>query len=304
MEIEKIDFYYFSGTGNTILVVEKMEETFKKNGVDVELHPIEESDPNKVKLQHTLGLAFPVAGLSTYPFVWEFIESLPPADGTPIFMVDTLAGYSGGIVGPLHNKLKKKGYDPQGACEIIMPSNIFYIQSAGTRSKLIVKGINKAEKYAQALVDGQARWGSFPIFPQILYTLGISLMSLWELKSQQKWFGFRAKKSSCNQCGICAQICPLNNIEMREYPVYKCKCQFCMRCVSFCPQNAIPCNVNYKGKTHRAVKVKKFIKDDRSIINDVIEADTIHDFDMSYKDGKHKVEDLKVGIRLQNKDNK
>lgn len=260
MKMEKVDFYYFSGTGNTFLVVEKMEKTFEKNGFDVELHRIEKSDPKKVNLHHILGLAFPVAGLSTYPFVWDFIESLPSTDGTPIFMVDTLAGYSGGMVGPLHNKLKKRGYEPIGACEIKMPMNIFYIQSDESRSKLIGKGIKKAEKYAQALVDGQANWGSFPVIPSVLCTLSRSLMSSWEWKSQQKWFGFHAEKSECNHCGICEQICPLNNIEMREYPVYKCKCQFCMRCVSFCPQNAIPCKVNYKGKTHRAVKAKAFLK--------------------------------------------
>lgn len=264
---ENIDFHYFSGTGNTLLVVEKMEETFKKNGCQVKLYRIEESDPEKVNLQHTLGLAFPVAGLSTYPFVWEFIESLPPASGTQVFMVDTLGAYSGGIVGPLHNKLKNKGYTPKGACEIIMPVNIFYIQSDETRKELIEKGIRKAENYAQAIVDGRATWGSFPMLPNVLCTLGRSLMSAWEWKSQQKWFGFQAEKSKCNQCGICAQICPLNNIEMKEYPTYQCKCQFCMRCVSFCPQNAIPCKVNYKGKTHSAVKVNKFLdKDTKTLL--------------------------------------
>lgn len=30
---DAIDFYYFSGTGNTLLVVKKMCDTFKKNGV-------------------------------------------------------------------------------------------------------------------------------------------------------------------------------------------------------------------------------------------------------------------------------
>lgn len=260
MKAKNIDFYYFSGTGNTLLVVEKMEETFKKNGADVELYRIEESDPEKVNLQHTLGLAFPVASFSTYPFVWEFMESLPPASGTPVFMVDTLGAYSGGIVGPLHNKLKKKGYKPTGACEIIMPWNIFYIQSDETRKELIENGIKKAEIYAQALIDGKTNWGSFPVLPNVLCSLARSLMSSWEWKSQQKWLAFQAGKFKCNQCGICAQICPLNNIEMKEYPTYKCKCQFCMRCVSFCPNDAIPCKVNYKGKTHSAVKVNKFLK--------------------------------------------
>lgn len=46
-------------------------------------------------------MGFPVAVLSTYPFVWNFITSLASAFGTEIFMVDTLGGFSGGIVGPV-----------------------------------------------------------------------------------------------------------------------------------------------------------------------------------------------------------
>lgn len=261
MKIKAVDFYYFSGTGNTLLAVEKMAETFQKNNVNVKLHPIERPDPAEINLNHTIGLAFPVAGLSTYPFVWKFLDSLPEANGTSVFMMDTLGEYSGGIVGPLHKKLKKKGYNLFGACEIIMPWNIFYIQSEKAKRRRTGKGLKKAEKYAQALVDDNAKWGNFPLFPDILYKFGISLMSLWELKSQQKWFGFRVKKSKCNQCGICADICPLNNIEMKKYPVYRYKCQFCMRCASLCPNNAIPCKFNYKGKTHHAVKVKKFLNE-------------------------------------------
>lgn len=255
-----IDFYYFSGTGNTLLVVKKMAETFEKNGIKVKLFQIEDSDPKELNLKNTLGLAFPVAGLSTYPFVWKFIESIPETSDTQIFMVDTLASYSGGIIGPLNKRLVNKGYKLIGAREIIMPPNIFYIQKDKSCKKKVHKGLKKAEKYAEELLEGKTKWGRVPILSDFLYGLGIALMRLWELKSQQKWFGFKAKKSKCNQCGICAEICPLNNIEMKEYPVYKCRCQFCMRCVSFCPQKAIPCKINYKGKTHSSVKLKEFLK--------------------------------------------
>ena len=45
MVTDMIDFYYFSGTGNTLLVVEKMRDVFKKNGINVNLNRIEESKP-------------------------------------------------------------------------------------------------------------------------------------------------------------------------------------------------------------------------------------------------------------------
>lgn len=256
-----VDFYYFSGTGNTLLVVKKIKKVMMEAGLEVKLYKIENSRPEEINHKHTLGIAFPVAGLSTYPFVWDFIESMPPANGTEIFMVDTLAGYSGGLIGPLRKKLEKKGYRPIGAREIIMPPNIFYIQKGQSCQNKIDKGLEKSEKYAKEILDGKSHWGRFPILPDLLLIFSLSLMRLWELKSQQKWFGFRTKRSKCTKCGICAQICPLNNIEIKGYPVYKCKCQFCMRCVSFCPQNAIPCKVNYKGETHQAVKIQEFLKE-------------------------------------------
>ena len=70
-----IDFYYFSGTGNTLLVVKNMQETFQENGIQVNLHKIEESNPEDINLNHTIGLGFPIAELSTYNFVWKFIKA-------------------------------------------------------------------------------------------------------------------------------------------------------------------------------------------------------------------------------------
>lgn len=159
-----IDFYYFSGTGNTLLVVKKMKDIFTENGVPVNLHKIEKSKPEDVNLNHTLGLGFPIAELSTYNFVWKFIRALPETDqDTEIFMVDTLAGFSGGIVGPVHEIVRKKGYNPIGVEEIVMPPNIFYIQDGKTCNEKVQRGMMKAERYALDIVSGRSKWGRVPL---------------------------------------------------------------------------------------------------------------------------------------------
>jgi len=108
MDLKNIDLYFFSGTGNTFLAVKKMQKTFEKNGINVNLYRIEDSDPEKVNLDHTIGLGFPIAELSTYDFVWKFMKSLPQTNGTEIFMVDTLAGFSGGLLAHFEKLLKRK----------------------------------------------------------------------------------------------------------------------------------------------------------------------------------------------------
>ncbi len=262
MSSDTIDFYYFSGTGNTLLVVKKMRDTFEEKGVDVNLHKIEESDPKEVNLEHVIGLAFPVAVLSTYPFVWDFIKSMPHANGTRIFMVDTLGGFSGGIVGPLREIVIKKGYFPIGAMEIQMPPNIFYIQDEDTNQNKIQKGLLKAKKYAWDLINGKAKWDRHPIFSDAVYLFSMGALKLTEIDLHQKYFLFKADEEKCDKCRICVGLCPTQNIKMEpeEFPVHGLNCQYCMRCVSFCPKQAIPCKFNYNGKVYRAVDVLDFYK--------------------------------------------
>lgn len=261
MKMETIDFYYFSGTGNTYLVVKKMCETFQKSGIEANMYKIENSNHEDINLNHIIGLGFPIAELSTYEFVWDFINALPQTNGTEIFMVDTLGGFSGGIVGPVKKIVEKKGYKPIGACEIIMPPNIFYIQDEETCKKKIRKGLRKAEKYAKALIKGKAKWGRIPVLSDTVYYTSLLGLKVTETNLNQKLLYLHPDKEKCNKCGTCVDLCPINNIRMEdgEYPKNLMHCQYCLRCVSFCPKRAIKCPINYKGKTYRAIKAKELL---------------------------------------------
>ncbi|MGB9980056.1 EFR1 family ferrodoxin [Methanobacterium sp.] len=259
--MKDVDFYYFSGTGNTYLVVKKMCETFQKCGIEANMFKIEDSNPEDIDLEHTIGLGFPIAELSTYEFVWDFIKALPEADQTKIFMVDTLAGISGGIVGPVRKIIKEKGYEPIGACEIVMPPNVFFIQDKEDNEKKIKKGLKKAKKYAKALINGKAKWKKDPgLYKAIYYTSMIGL-KITETHLSQKMVHLTPDKEKCNKCRTCIELCPINNIEMKEgeYPENLMHCQYCLRCVSFCPKKAIPAKFNYKNKTYHAVKAKELL---------------------------------------------
>jgi ferredoxin len=259
MKIKQVQFYYFSGTGNTFLVVKQIQKVLEELGVEVELHRIEESSPADIDVSKTIGVGFPVAILSTYPLVWNFIENLPMAQGTEIFMVDTMGGFSGGIVGPIHRKVKKRGYNPIGACEIVMPSNIFYIQDQATANRKIKKGLQNADEYARSLMEGKTTWGRVPLISDFIYLLSMMSWKLTAWKPHQRYLKFNSLDEKCDQCRICADLCPASNIIMDSYPVTGNQCNYCLRCVSFCPTGAIPCFFNYKGKTYRAVKVKDLL---------------------------------------------
>ncbi len=54
---------------------------------------------------------------------------------------------------------------------------------------------------------------------------------------------------SCTGCGACVQLCPVNNIMLREgKPVWQGRCVHCMACICGCPQKAIEYGKKSVGK--------------------------------------------------------
>ena len=47
-------------------------------------------------------------------------------------------------------------------------------------------------------------------------------------------------EDTCTSCGICAGVCPVQNIVMEnQRPKWKHRCQQCLACIHFCPEQAI-----------------------------------------------------------------
>ena len=44
---------------------------------------------------------------------------------------------------------------------------------------------------------------------------------------------------SCIRCGICARVCPANNITVTDKVTFSDRCEVCYACLHNCPQKAI-----------------------------------------------------------------
>ncbi len=254
--MKSVAIYYFTGTGNTLRVVREMAGVFSERHIPTDLFPIERSDPRAVRLDGALGLAFPVAAQSTYPLVWRFIEGLPRAEGTGVFMADTLAGFSGGIVGPLKRTLISKGYRPLGAVEIIMPSNFFPgKRDPAQEAKTVAAGLAAARRFAESLTEGKGRWGRIPLLSDLICLISRSSL-LWN--QLRRFFPLAVDAARCTRCGVCARICPTGNIALQDLPVYAGRCELCMRCLSFCPASAISVP-GKKCEIYRAAELREIL---------------------------------------------
>ncbi len=236
---QDVDIYFFSGTGNTYLAVRHLADALGAGGRNVNVFHIETVSDVVAVDNRVVGVAFPVAAQGTYPLVWDFINSLPEGNDTEVFMLDTLAGFSGGIVEPLGDIFRKKGYTLLGAIEIIMPSN-FLRRRAGTDDDyvLLEKGCQQARAFAAKLVEGSSCWPEnnfrakfFYLVNKVLYGCGLFGVV----------FSPRVKRQECVSCGLCARFCPVGAIGLDENGKAKIGggCQACMRCFGLCQHGAI-----------------------------------------------------------------
>ncbi len=236
-----------------------MADVFEQNGIKVRLHRIEKTDPASISSGGIIGLGFPVAAQGTFKFLWDFFENMPRSNGTPVFMVDTLSDFSGGIVGPLRKILQKKGYLPIGAKEIRMPSDIPVTELDRDKTeKKFQKGLEEAEKYALELINGQSKWGRIPVLSDVMAAASRSEKT-WQLMRKVIWW--RVNPQKCVKCRLCVHLCPVSNIKWNNFPEYGDSCYLCMRCFAFCPTDAIePVSKWYPLKKYRAIKASDILK--------------------------------------------
>jgi ferredoxin len=232
-----IEFCYFSGTGNTALAAARMAAVFQAHGLEVRLHPIEDTDPASLPSSRILGIACPAAAFTTYPLVWRFLRNLRPGGGRGAFLLVTMGGMTMGLVGPVKRLLGRKGYAPLGACRLVMPNNFLLKVCDPVKDRaLIEKALGKADRFAQALFDGRGRWTLIPGWPDLIAAL---IANDRPFASMRKKLVLTVDRQKCTRCGLCISQCPVSNIRMADGPAFADRCELCMRCHAVCPVNAI-----------------------------------------------------------------
>jgi len=258
--------YWFSGSGNSLLICKTIKEELIEKGFTVEMKPMDKNDPATIDTSMINGFVVPVYEQGLCPLVWNFLKGLPTSNKSPVFFVDTLMAYSGGVKGPVKKILKKKGYKPLGAIEIIMPNN--YYKRADKKEKdqkKVEKGIIKAKKFTNNLINNKTKFRDIPVYSTLM---GMPSNSKLVSRLMNKLVRVKLNEDLCDKCGICTMICPTGHIivdQITKYPktINSTPCIQCLRCMSFCHSEAIKVG-NMKNLTYRAVSIKEMIKELKS----------------------------------------
>lgn len=242
-----IKLKYFTGTGNSLKVLNTCKDVFTENNHSVSVSAIRigESIPGC----DILGFCFPVYAFGIPRIVRKYLNQLDRFGKKQKAFVIISAGdddESGFSVGECEKILKKKN------CQIIysqvvqMPINWTtsaqppFPPAKDEALSIIESGILKTRRIAQEILNSETklhtfnfpkRFGRINFYWQYLAFRYLGVKNLWRL--------FKVY-DSCNSCKICSKVCPTQSIRfIDEKPVWSSTCEQCMRCVNFCPKESI-----------------------------------------------------------------
>lgn len=244
--IARVNIYYFSGTGNTAWMVQRLTERLTDLGDEVTAVSCEQVAASAVEPAacDVMGIAFPVHA-SFAPLVFrDFLDGLPPGEGKPLFALTT-AGYAAGDTAwYAAQPLASKGYEPFLLANVMMANNLHLpllsplpVGSPEEMPHKLEKASRKIDELTE-LIHQRRPYVEGVDLPGRL--LGIAQRGVAESFKSLAFKGFFADEG-CTRCGWCVRHCPVHNIKMADKNGVKFldNCILCMRCYSFCPAQAI-----------------------------------------------------------------
>ena len=229
--------FYFSGTGNSRWVAEELARQLNDKAVFIP----EARSEYQPAADEKIGFVFPVYAWSAPKCVFDFIRRVrfEKYDGNFVYFVCTCHTQTGRIDRIMQKALKERGMRCDAGFSLKMPNNYLLapfvradrekkkrqlIARAQVRLGLIADSLKKDEKtfrltrgFGASVLSGIGR----PLFEKLMTVKGFYATD------------------ACNQCGLCAKVCPVGNISVSQKPVWGDHCEMCQACLNYCPCQAI-----------------------------------------------------------------
>jgi NAD-dependent dihydropyrimidine dehydrogenase PreA subunit len=235
--------FYFSGTGNSMYVAEKIAVMQNEH-----FFSIAECMRNKrfdftLKDDEKIGFIFPVYFYGIPTIVADFVRQLRLANykAQYSFAVCTCGAISALSLNMFGKLLNKQDIKLNFGYTIIMPDNYIVLFNLMTPAEKIGGILANAEKSIAEVNAGIAECSLGidkryrGIFPHLMTFLSYSIY-----KAGRNTRHFYAT-DKCTGCGLCEKICPCGMIYMEDkHPVWtKGKCTQCLGCLHRCPVGCI-----------------------------------------------------------------
>jgi len=236
----KTTIYYFTGTGNSLKITRSISEKLE----DSNLIPIAKVWQNK-DLKTTgekVGFIFPLYYSGLPKIVYDFADKIDFSSANYFFAVVVSGGDISALL-PLQQLgriLKTKSKRLNAGFLIPMPNNYiigYDIHSEQRQKELFEKANEKVEAILEIVKNSENS------LPENILEKNLNRADRFNTKFREKVNesdkSFYAE-NNCSSCGICEDICPVNNIILEDgVPQWQHKCQQCLACINFCPEKSI-----------------------------------------------------------------
>lgn len=238
---------YFSGTGNSRFVAEKISEKIGDELFD-SFSYIRQGKGADFTASDQFVFVCPVY-VAAPPLVWmDFIRQSRFPKNSRAYFVMVCVSHMGSSPAYCQRLCVKSGLTYYGTAKVDMPQNYiayFKMKTPEENRAVIRAALPKINKIASVIGAGRP-------LPDPGMKTWERLLTPMVLKPYYKLF-VSAKlffaSENCIGCGRCVSVCPLQNLTLSEKkPVWGSRCTHCMACINLCPSEAIEYGSKTQGK--------------------------------------------------------
>ncbi len=239
--------FYFSATGNSKAVAEKLQEAFGGFTYKIDDELRRKNFEQEVPEGETVFFVFPVYFCSMPTVVEDFVKEVKfKSENVPdICMVVTSGGSPGGIDKIAEKAFKDKDVNYKGLYNIRSVENYILLYDVPLPETQLLR-LREADKQIEETIQSIKYNYRVPYKSGIITGIIARLLNkVYKLTNKTQKFTVDTEK--CIKCGLCQFHCPVSAIRMEGgKPVWvKERCTHCLACMHRCPAQAI----NYGSKT-------------------------------------------------------
>lgn len=231
--------FYFSGTGNSKHIADRIANSTGERLVDISENIIQKNETYNIKENERIGFVFPVYWYCMPKIVEKFIVQLKLSGYQKqyVYAITTYGLAAGNVMDRVIHVLSNKQVRLNGIFGVQMVDNY-------------VVGYNIIHVDKQRTILKNAEVEIAKIMSMIECRENIEYIKKGNIGFVTPITGYAYRKANhtkkfvatqeCNGCKQCESSCPCNTIHMMDgKPMWAGECTFCLKCINGCKQSAI-----------------------------------------------------------------